>query len=296
MLSIKTIKIYLLMFLLLFLSSCAKTGTAILNSLALTGDYKKTVNIAYGEHSQNTLDIYQPVKPLVEKSGEEIKPVVVFFYGGCWGECNSLDKSDYLFLAQSFASKGYITVIPEFREYPDVNFTDIMSDASGVIRWVTQYISEYGGDPNQLILIGHSSGAHIASMLALNTRYLDVGTRSKIRGFIGLAGPYDFLPLDEAYQRTLFGPSERYADSQPINFVSTQSPPMLILQGAKDTTVGKHNAQNLAKKAQRLGVSQKLVIYPEHDHVGIILALSRYQIKKSLVFRDILDFIQKQTK
>lgn len=301
---IKGVRLSMLIFVALLLSSCAQIGTVVLNSQARTGDYTSVTNIVYGVHRKNKLDIYRPLRSQPQlglhpqsvgaTSNRNKKPVIVFFYGGCWGECNSLSKSDYLFVAQSFSSRGYITVIPDFREYPDVKFADIMSDASNVIRWISQHIVKYGGDPSRLILVGHSSGAHIASMLTLNTRYLDAGSR--IRGFIGLAGPYDFLPLDEAYQRTLFGPSERYADSQPINFVSPQSPPLLILQGVKDTTVGKYNAVNLARKAQRLGVSQKLIIYPKHDHVGIMLALSRSHLKRSSVFQDMLGFINDQTK
>lgn len=287
-------KIIVLLFLTTLLSSCAQVGTAILNSKAKTDDYTLTPDLVYGHHRQNKLDIYRPIKN--STNADNKRPVVVFFYGGCWGECNSLDKSDYRFVAQSFASQGYVVVIPGFREYPAVKFGDIMSDASRIIRWISQHIDEYGGDPTRLVLAGHSSGAHIASMLTLNPRYLDTASRSNIRGFVGLAGPYDFLPLDKAYQRKLFGPPEHYAESQPINFVLPQSPPLLILHGAKDTTVGKHNAVNLAKKAQRLGVRHKLIIYPEHDHVGILLALSRPFQKRSAVYQDVLGFIQQQTK
>jgi len=264
---------FITIFLALTLSSCAQVGTAILNSKAKTDDYTLTSDIVYGYHRQNKLDIYRPIETSTH-AGKK-RPVIVFFYGGCWGECNSLDKSDYRFVAQGFASRGYIVVIPGFREYPEVGFGDIMSDASRVIRWISQHIIEYGGDPNRLILAGHSSGAHIASMLTLNSRYLDSTTRNKIRGFVGLAGPYDFLPLDKAYQRKLFGPPQRYADSQPINFVSPQSPPLLILHGGKDITVGQHNSVSLAQKAQSHGVSHKLIIYPEHDHVGILLKIKR---------------------
>jgi acetyl esterase/lipase len=285
-------KIISLLFIALLLSSCAKIGTAILNSKAKTDDYTITPNLVYGHHRQNKLDIYRPIE-VTANTGKKI-PVIVFFYGGCWGECNSLDKSDYRFVAQSFASRGYVVVIPDFRQYAEVNFAGIMSDASGIIRWIDQNISEYGGDPTRLVLTGHSSGAHIASMLTLDARYLDTTNRNKIRGFVGLAGPYDFLPLDKAYQRKLFGPPRRYADSQPINFLSPQTPPLLILHGGKDTTVGKHNAVNLTQKAQNIGVSHKLIIYPEHDHVGILLALSSSFQKHSAVYRDVLDFIRHQ--
>jgi acetyl esterase/lipase len=277
---------------LLTLSACANSGTGLLNTFAKTNDYTKVSDISYGIQPQNNLDIYNPS---ISTTNKRKNAVIVFFYGGCWGECTTLNKSDYLFVAQSLASRGFTTVIADFRQYPEVNFEGLMLDASNVIRWTSLNISKYGGDPNRIIVAGHSSGAHIASMLALNPRYLDSRTQKRIRGFVGLAGPYDFLPLDEAYQRTLFNPTNGYASSQPINFISDKSPPLLILHGGQDTTVGKHNAVNLTEKAQRLGVKHQLILYPAHDHVSILAALSRPLQGRSSVLRDMVHFIKQQT-
>ncbi len=277
------------------LAACSSTGTALLNIAANTDDYTVTKNITYGSHRKNKLDVYQP---LTTTSNNRKQPVLVFFYGGCWGECSTLNKSDYLFVAQSFASRGYVTVIADFRQYPEVRFDPLMQGASNIIRWTIQHISTYGGDSSRLIVAGHSSGAHIASMLALSPSYLSPRDKNNIRGFIGLAGPYDFLPFIEDYQRTLFASSaaNNYANSQPINFLSRQSPPLLLLHGEKDLKVGKHNSVNLARKAQRLGVPHRIITYPQHDHVSILLAWSRAFQKRSSVLRDSLSFIQNQTR
>ncbi len=120
----------------------------------------------------------------------------------------------------------------------------------------------------------------------------DNSTRRSIRG---LAGPYDFLPLDEEYQRVLFNSSNGYASSQPINFISAQSPPLLILHGGKDTTVGKHNAVNLSKKANKLKVKQQLILYPAHDHVSLLAALSRPLQGRSSVLKDMINFVKQHT-
>ncbi len=288
-------KIPVLILTLLTLSitaACTQTGAALLNALAKNNHYVRETDLRYGEHEANTLDVYHPAKkPSVDQAMK--KPVLIFFYGGCWGECNSIGKADYLFVAQPFVEQGYVTVIPRFREYPKVKFSSIMDDAAKAVHWVTQNITHYGGDPDRIILMGHSSGAHIASMLALSPRYLGANSHPKIRSFVGLAGPYDFLPFDEAYQRKLFAPPERYRDSQPINFVTAQSPPALILHGEKDTTVGKHNAINLVRKSQALGGKLSLRLYPEHNHVGILLALSRPLQHRSTVLKDILLFMNK---
>ncbi len=274
------------------LSACTQTGVNLLNTFSNTGDYVVVKDITYGTKPQNKLDIYRPTQS--QKNTTNLTPVVVFFYGGCWGECNSLYKKDYRFVAQSFVSKGYTTVIADFRQYPNVSFQEIMTDTSQVIRWIANHISRYGGDANRIIVMGHSSGAHIASMLALNPQHLQ-GLHKNIKGFIGLAGPYDFLPFDEAYQKTLFAPPQRYAESQPISVINSNAPPLLLLQGKKDTTVGQHNSVNLSRKAQTLGVKQQLIIYPQHNHVSILLALSRPLKTRSAVLADMLEFIRQQT-
>lgn len=276
-----------IVFISILLTGCASSGTAVLNTFA-KNDYKKSANISYGSFQQNKLDVYRPLKKISDGTKRK---VIVFFYGGCWGECTRLKKSDYLFVGQSLASKGFTVVIADFRQYPNVNFDTLMSDASNVIRWTIKNIGRYEGNPSEIFIAGHSSGAHIAATLALNPRYLDKVIHRNIKGFIGLAGPYDFLPLDEEYQRKLFNPEKNYANSQPINFVSPSSPALLILHGGEDTTVLKHNAINLSNKAQRLGVRQKLILYPKLSHVGIITALSRPFQGRSDVLKDIELFV-----
>ena len=290
---IKVIKFFTLMAMLLILSGCAQLISGVLNNQAITGDYTRAANVAYGAHAQNKMDIYSPIEASVSNKG---KPVIVFFYGGCWGECNHLKRSNYLFVAQSFASRGFVTVIAGFRQYPEVKFEGIMSDASNVMRWTSQNILKYGGDPKRIIVMGHSSGAHIAAMLALNPSYLEDGVRKNIHGFVGLAGPYDFLPLDKPYLRQLFSAKENYAGSQPINFVSPKSPPLLILQGMRYNRVDQKNALNLSKKAKSMNVEQQLILYPGQDHVGILAALSRALQGQYTVLNDILKFIRQHVK
>ncbi|MCF6189343.1 MAG: alpha/beta hydrolase [Cocleimonas sp.] len=284
------LKLFSLLVVTLILSSCSTSGTELLNSFAGSEGYTKVSNVKYGAYSQNTLDVYQPTTSASAPS--KPKPVIVFFYGGCWGQCSDLKKSSYLFVAQSFASRGFTTVIADFRQYPAVNFATLMGDASNVMAWTSRNIARYGGDPRRIVVAGHSSGAHIAAMLALNPRYRQNG----LRGFIGLAGPYDFLPLDEDYQRVIFNSANNYANSQPINFVTKQSPPLLILHGEKDTTVGKHNAVNLSAKAKKKGVDHKLILYPSHSHTSILAALSRPLQGRTRVLTDMLTFIQEHTR
>ena len=90
------------------------------------------------------------------------------------------------------------------------------------MKWAVDRATSLGGDPQRIYLMGHSAGAYIAAMLALDKEWLQnvgVDSRTDIRGTIGLAGPYDFLPLKSATLKTIFGPEDRLARTQPINFV-----------------------------------------------------------------------------
>lgn len=284
-------KAILLMLMTAVLSACEQAGLSFLNTAAKTNDYEKISNIAYGDNPKQKLDVYQPKKPIKKEA-----PVVVFFYGGCWGACTTLNKTDYQFVAQSFSSRGYLTVVADLRQYPEVVFKDVMGDSAKVMDWVLAHSADYGGDKTQLIIAGHSSGGHIAAMLVLHPNYLNAETKQHIKAFIGFAGPYDFLPLDEDYQKRLFSAKNDYYGSQPINFISENAPPLLLLQGEKDTKVRPYNAINLSQKAKQLGVSQRLILYPQHTHVSLLTALSRPLQGRSKVLKDVLNFIAQQTR
>lgn len=265
------------------------------NGLAPVARDRLQANIRYGPHPQNQLDLYLP--PTQPQTGDETlqRPVVIFFYGGCWGACLRFYKSDYRFVAQSLAAAGYVVVIPDYRHYPAVKFPAIMDDATAVVEWVSVNIEQYGGDPNQLFLMGHSAGAQMAALLTFNPAYLTPAGQARVRGFIGLAGPYDFLPFDQAYQPRLFGPEENYPLSQPINFVKGHEPPLLLLYGNDDTVVYPHNLENLAQKVRTLGGPVEVHRYDGIDHAGLVGALARPVRDRQPVYGDILQFLTQHT-
>jgi dipeptidyl aminopeptidase/acylaminoacyl peptidase len=113
-----------------------------------------------------------------------------------------------------------------------------------------------------------------------------------LSGFIGLAGPYDFLPLTDAKFVDMFGDtSEAQLRSQPVNFVDGDEPPMLLLQGAGDRVVGVKNTESLAHAMQRHGESVEVKVYPSIGHMAILLALSPSFENKAPVLGDCLKFI-----
>lgn len=243
----------LLTVLMLSVLVAACSGLSLLNAVTSDRGYEAAANIAYAVGEGRRLDIYAP------KNLDQRAPVVVFFHGGRWTEGN---KDEYKFVGEALSSRGIVAVVADYRKYPDVRMAGFMDDAAKAVSWVHSNISSYGGDPQKLFVMGHSSGAHMATLLALDRRYLDnAGMRTPLAGAIGLAGAYDFLPLRAPDLQEIFGPESRYSMSQPVNFARPEAPPTLLVHSKDDATTSVSNARNLAQALRDKGAPVTTVYY-----------------------------------
>jgi acetyl esterase/lipase len=252
---------------MLLLSACSPT--VVLNALAPRDGITVTSDIPYGDGPRQTLDVYAP------RVAAEPTPVVVFFYGGNW---DSGTKAMYRFVGAALAARGVLTVIPDYRLYPQVRFPDFIYDAAASVAWTRANAVRFGGDPHRLFLMGHSAGAQIATLVALDSTYLrsvDLSPPRDICGVIGLAGPYDFLPLHDRELQVIFGPEAERPRSQPINYASPQAPPMLLLAGREDDTVDPGNTLRLAARLRAVDASVQDELYPGVGHKAMIAAFAR---------------------
>jgi acetyl esterase/lipase len=252
--------------LMLLISACSPT--AVLNVLAPRDGIAITSDIPYGDGPRRTLDVYAP------RDAAGPTPVVVFFCGGNW---DSGAKAMYRFVGAAMAARGVLTVIPDYRLYPQVRFPDFIYDAAATIAWTRANAAQFGGDPHRLFLMGHSAGAQIATLVALDATYLrSVGLSPRdVCGVIGLAGPYDFLPLHDVELQVIFGPEAERPRSQPINYASSQAPPMLLLAGRDDDTVDPGNTLRLAARLRAMDASVQNELYPGVGHKALIAAFAR---------------------
>jgi acetyl esterase/lipase len=246
--------------------------------------YHKQTGMGYGSLERQKLDVYSP------KGEIQNLPVVVFFYGGSF---QSGRRQDYRFVGEALTGRGFIAVIPDYRVYPEVKFPTFIEDGASAVSWVRNHIDRFGGDPSRLFLIGHSAGAYIAAMLALNPRYLaQVGLSSgDLRGFIGLAGPYDFLPRNNPKLIEIFGAHDS-VETQPINFVNTSAPPALLLHGAKDGIIRPNNTGNLAERLRAAKCPVEVRVYPQYRHLMILFVLASPFQGGEPVMDDIVRFIR----
>ena len=250
----------------LFSSGCSTVD--VINALVPSSGYRVISDLPYADGARHGLDVYVPTP--VPKSA----PVIVFIYGGNW---QTGSKKDYLFVGQALTSRGFVVVIPDYRLYPTIRFPDFLEDNARAMRWARDHARDYGGDPNKLFLIGHSAGAYNAAMLSIDPRWLTavgMDPAKDIRATIGLAGPYDFLPLHDPALKIMFGPEKDLPQTQPINFVTGKEPPMLLVAGTADTTVEPSNVIRLGARIRASGGEVVEKFYPGVKHEELVGAFA----------------------
>ena len=273
----------------LIITGCTQVGVGVANIPAHFSDIEIKKDVAYGDQDWQKLNLYIPNKMETKNS-----PVIVFFYGGRWTDGS---KNMYSFVGQAFAEKGYIVVIADYSKYPNVKFPVFVEDGAKAIAWTHSNIANYGGNPENLFVSGHSSGAHIGALVTADERYLKAEGKSTniISAFAGLAGPYDFVP-DAEDLKDIFGPPSNYPQMTVTTFIEGSEPPMLLLWGAKDEAVWERNIKLLSEKIEKENGSVETKIYPNLDHVGIISSLTWFMRNKAPVLNDVTTFFEKKFK
>lgn len=272
-------------------SACTSITFAAANLPTLFGHYERSTDIAYGTDPRQRLDVYTPQAkggeqpragaqatapanaPTGASAGTTGRPVVIFWYGGSW---QSGSKSDYRFVGAALAEHGYITVLPDYRLYPDVKFPDFMDDAAHAVAWVQQHAQEFGGDPHRIVLMGHSAGAHIAAYLTLNREFLARrGARPEwIVGLVGLSGPYVLAPNSRTLNRIFAAPWGE-SDWQPIRFATSQAPPTFLAHGLSDSVVSVAQTEKLRDALQSRGVRVETELYRDTGHAATVAGFSK---------------------
>ena len=251
------------------LSGCS--GAGVLNAVA-GKEHQGQQDIAYGPDPRHKLDVYQPLAG----NRPAAPPVVVFFYGGSWSKG---ERADYRFVGEALASAGAIVVIPDYRLSPGVRYPEFVRDSAVAVKWAFDHATELGGSPDNVVVMGHSAGGYNAAMVALDRRWLDaagLAPQRKLAGWIGLAGPYDFLPIEDRATQVAFRWPDTSRDSQPIVHVTPQAPRTLLLAATTDSLVNpQRSTVGLSEKLQAAGVPTRVELYPRVNHVTLLAAMAQ---------------------
>ncbi len=267
--------------------------SSLLNAAAPKQGIQRRRDIAYGPDPRHRLDYYYASQSLNE-SGRS-RGVIMFFHGGSW---RSGSKDDYAFVGYRLAQEGFEAIIANYRLVPEIRFPVFVEDAAQVVAWTADNSESPVSGRDDLFVMGHSAGAHIAAMAALDARFLAVhglDPAIRLKGWIGLSGPYDFLPFSSRSVAEVFEVGDP-GESQPINFVDAgrTGPPALIITGNDDTTVLPRNSRNLARAIQQAGGQAQLISYDTVGHAGTLLAFGPSITSSAPVLRDLNRFVDQR--
>jgi acetyl esterase/lipase len=267
-------------------AACSSVQYFIANAPTAFGEYERRTNLRFGDDPRLRLDLYQP------KAAGSGRPVVVFFYGGSWlrGE-----RSQYRFVGAALAERGFVAVVPDYRLYPKARFPAFLDDGAQAVAWVQQHARELGGDPQRIVLMGHSAGAHMAAYLAFNHEYLKrAGAKPEgIAGLIGLSGPYVLRPNSRVLHR-IFGKPYTPSDWQPVHFVDRTSPPALLVHGEDDGVVSVEQTRELSAALKQHHVPVETEILAGRGHAATVAGFSLVLRSQALI-EDTARFIERVT-
>jgi acetyl esterase/lipase len=268
-------------FMVLPLVACSPA--TLLNAFVPSDGYVLDRDVVYGEAERQVMDIYRPV--------DGFAPVVVYFYGGSW---KNGSRRSYRFMGEALARSGFVVAVPDYRLYPEVRFPDFVEDGAKAVRWVSAHAKAYGGDPDRIILMGHSAGAHIAALLAFDERYLarQGMLHTSLRGFVGVAGPYAFDPLAYRSTKPIFSGLADTDQARPITFVGGEEIAALLLHGTDDRTVFPKNSREFAARIREEGGDVTLLEYDDTGHIKIILSFAAIFRGRDTVYEDTIVFLK----
>jgi acetyl esterase/lipase len=254
----------------LILSLCLSTFGCAFKSV------QRSKNISYMQANsemnlpEKQLNIFAPRKA-------ENLPVLIFYYGGSW---KSGKKEMYSFLGNRLARRGVVTVIVDYPLNPEFQVPAMEVAATNAVIWTAENIKEYGGNPDQLFVSGHSAGGHLASLVAVkDSNFENLGKENPLKGAI-LIDPAG-LDMYSYLMETGEGEGKKYTNafttdpliwrqSSPIFFLEEGQIPMLILEGEKTYPSIQAGRGRFMKVVEEKNLDVSLEIYPKKKHIPMI--------------------------
>ncbi|MGH9534281.1 MAG: alpha/beta hydrolase [Terriglobales bacterium] len=233
-------------------------------------------DLAYGAHDRQALDLFLP-----ERQDAPAR-LVFFIHGGGW---RGGDKSEYHALAPALTRFGYAVAFPNHRLGPTDPHPAQITDVASALGYLAANAGDLGLDLSGICLAGHSSGGHLASLLALHPEYLPAQKlrREQIAGVVSICGVYDLRVYDPAsggnrsrppfadYLAAIFGTdSATYAAASPFTHATAGAPPHFLAYAERDYPGAPDQAQAMGDQLASLGSRARVLCVPGRDHVTIL--------------------------
>lgn len=218
------------------------------------------LDMPYGPSAMEKVDVYRP-------SGDGPHPVVVYIHGGYW---RSGDKADCGYLANALCAAGLVAVIINYGLVPETPVGRQVEHCAEAVRWTRANIAAFGGDPDQIIVVGHSAGAHLAAMLIAKPAGQPILAEEAIKGVYALSGIYDLEPVARSYLNESVALSDDDVQRlSPLILDHHAKVPCVVGVGLNEGDEYARQAQEMAQHWQAGGVHVTLRLFADEDHFTI---------------------------
>jgi acetyl esterase/lipase len=241
-----------------------KAALAETYAVRVVGDVPYLQGSRYADN-KDRLDLYLP-------EGRRNAPVIVSYYGN---QLMGGDKSEDAYIGRRFAAAGFVTAVVNYRLSPAVSHPAHVQDAAASFAWVKRHIAEYGGNADQVFIIGYSAGAYLAALLSTDPRYLAAHNLSPrdIRGTVPVSAFYWVERRGVAPDRdkSVWGNDRNvWIDASPAHHLQTGAPPMLILFAERDEDWRREQNTEFASAMMDAGnKSVEIAMIPNRNHATI---------------------------
>jgi len=278
------LKLLILSIILIFFQNAVLAGISIKRNISYSTSPAAGI--------ENLLDIYYP------KNRKQPLDVMVFIHGGSW---NSGKKETYWWLGRNMARKDVVTVIINYSLSSDSQYEKIASDCAEALKWVSNNVSDYGGDPGRIFVMGHSAGGHLGALINSDPRFFkQQGVENPIHGLIlndafGL-DMFEYLNAAEnnaqknSFLRTFSGDNEIWKTGSPLNYVGNVKNPLLIFVGERTYPAIQIQSERLRTQLLETNKKVEFRIIPRKKHIGMI---SQMVWGGNKLYSYILDFMSR---
>ena len=262
------------------------SGLRLIDAVTPSAGYTLAAGLAYGPSQRHLLDIYAPLAG----GAAGPPPVVLFLYGGSW---RNGARAQYRFVGAWLARAGFVAAVADYRLFPEVRFPGFVEDCAAALAFLGRHAGQHGGDPGRLFLMGHSAGAHMAMLLAIEPAYL-VGAGAdpdRLAGVVGISGPYDHDFGTVRWLADVFPDDWSRRAARVADRARSGTPPVFLANGMADSLVPARNAVVMAERLRQKGNPVALRLYDGAGHGDILLGFVPALAGASTLGQDVAGFL-----
>ena len=242
-----------------------ETGELLQGYLNESERVRTTLNnessVAYGPTLSEVVDIFP--------APESGNPVHVFIHGGYW---HSYSSRDHAFIAEALVANGVMTVLVNYALCPQVTIGEIVRQCRAAVAWTFRNIAEYGGDPEQITVSGHSAGGHLTGMLLATPWDADYGLPADvIKGAMPISGLFDLAPFPYTWlQPKLQLTWDQMRHYSPLLNLPPHPVPTIVAVGGEESGEFQRQSRDYVDRLRERNIPATFLSVPDRNHFTVV--------------------------